>query len=212
MFSLDISAVTGKAHVRYLRDHVARARKMIESPLRELSLALVGDRKMADLHQQFMNIAGPTDVLTFELEHDERGRAVAGEVILCVPYAMRQAKKTVVPVRKELLLYAIHGMLHLCGFDDRTQRDFAQMHEREDDILKKLGVGAVFYSGRESRVRGMNQLKNSEHRTSNVQLSTSNGKRTLEVERSTLKVRRSEFNSSKMGVVPKRRAKKGGSR
>ena len=47
-------------------------------------------------------------------------------------------------VRKEVLLYALHGMLHLCGFDDRTAKDFAVMHEREDDILKKLGVGRVF--------------------------------------------------------------------
>jgi len=154
MFSLDISAVTGKTHVRYLREHVARARKLIQAPLRELSLALVGDRKMADLHQQFMNIPGPTDVLTFELDHDEQGRAVAGEVILCVPYATRQAKKTGVPVRNELLLYAIHGMLHLCGFDDRTQRDFAQMHQREDSILKRLGVGAVFYSGGDGKTGG----------------------------------------------------------
>jgi probable rRNA maturation factor len=109
-----------------------------------MSLALVGDRRMAELHERFMGIAGPTDVLTFELDHDARGRVTAGEVVVCVPFAVRQARQTGVAVRKEVLLYALHGMLHLCGFDDRTARDFAVMHEREDDILKKLGVGAVF--------------------------------------------------------------------
>ena len=146
MFSLDISAVTGKAYVAYLRGHLVRARAMLKSPLRELSLALVGNRRMADLHERFMNITGPTDVLTFEMDHDRNGRVLAGEVVVCVPFAARQAKRTGVPIRKELLLYALHGMLHLCGFDDRNQVDFAQMHQREDDILKRLGVGPVFFA------------------------------------------------------------------
>jgi rRNA maturation RNase YbeY len=148
MFSLDISASTGKTHVAYLRAHLLRARKMLKTPLQELSLALVGDGRMAELHERFMNIPGPTDVLTFELDHDDNGRVVAGEVVVCVPFALQEAKRTSVPVRKELLLYALHGMLHLCGFDDRNEADFAQMHQREDDILKRLGVGAVFHPGR----------------------------------------------------------------
>jgi rRNA maturation RNase YbeY len=96
------------------------------------------------LHEQFLGIGGPTDVLTFELDHDARGRVVAGEVVVCVPYAKLEARRRGVAVEKELLLYALHGMLHLCGFDDRTGRDFAIMHRREDEILKKLGVGTVF--------------------------------------------------------------------
>jgi probable rRNA maturation factor len=142
--AFDVHARTGRAYVAYLRKHLPRAHRLLKSPLREMSLALVGDRRMAKLHQRFMGIAGPTDVLTFELDHDARGRVTAGEVVVCVPYAVRQARRTGVAVRKELLLYALHGMLHLCGFDDRTARDFAAMHEREDDILKRLGVGVVF--------------------------------------------------------------------
>lgn len=153
MFSLDISASTGKSHVAYLRAHLLRAREMLKTPLEELSLALVGDRRMAELHERFMNVKGPTDVLTFELEHDARGRVSAGEVIVCVPFAVRAAKKEKVPVRKELLLYALHGMLHLCGFDDRNDADFAQMHQREDEILKRLGVGAVFALGRSEHLQ-----------------------------------------------------------
>ena len=146
MFSLDISAVTGKAHVAYLRRYLLRARRMIKTTLREMSVALVGNRKMAELHERFMNIPGPTDVLTFELDHDGKGRVTAGEVVVCVPYAVNQAKKRGVRVEKELLLYGLHGMLHLCGLDDRNEVDFAHMHHREDEILKRLGVGAVFCS------------------------------------------------------------------
>ena len=110
-----------------------------------MSLALVGDRMMSKLHLQFMNIAGPTDVLTFPLDSDEHGRVISGEVIVCVPEAKRRVSGTSVKLRDELLLYALHGMLHLCGFDDRTAADFKIMHRKEDQILKQLGVGAVFH-------------------------------------------------------------------
>ena len=109
-----------------------------------MSLALVGDRRMSRLHEQFMGIAGPTDVLTFELEHDERGRVVGGEVAVCVPEARRQAAARGTNFGSELLLYALHGMLHLCGFDDRTDRGFRTMHRTEDELLKQIGIGPVF--------------------------------------------------------------------
>jgi len=87
-----------------------------------------------------MNIAGPTDVLTFPMDDTHR----SGEIVICVPEARRRAKEQHGSLRNELLLYAIHGMLHLCGMDDRTQRGFQQMHRMEDQILTKIGVGAVF--------------------------------------------------------------------
>lgn len=113
--------------------------------LRELSLALVGDKKMSDLHEEFLSIAGPTDVLTFPLDEDSRGRVTSGEIVICVPEALRQSKSRGVDPRLELLLYALHGMLHLAGFDDRTDRDFAAMHRTEDSILKRLGFDPVFH-------------------------------------------------------------------
>jgi probable rRNA maturation factor len=99
---------------------------------------------MSELHQQFMGIAGPTDVLTFPLDLDSRGRPTAGEVVVCLPEARRQSKLRNVPVERELLLYALHGLLHLCGYDDRTGADFRAMHRAEDHILTRLGVGPVF--------------------------------------------------------------------
>jgi len=98
------------------------------------------------------------------LEHDARGRVVAGEVVVCVPYAVREAARRGVEARKEVLLYALHGMLHLCGFDDRTQRDFVRMHQREDDILKRLGVGAVFAREGGARDRAISGGKNASRR------------------------------------------------
>jgi probable rRNA maturation factor len=121
--------------------------------LREVSIALVDDGQMAELHAQFLGIAGPTDVLTFELEHDKQKRVIAGEIVICIPEARRQARAAAVKTGDEVLLYAIHGMLHLSGFDDRTERGFCAMHRREDQILTALGVGPVFNRPHPSRTR-----------------------------------------------------------
>ena len=141
---LAFTATTGRPYVPYLRRHVRAAHALLDPPLVELSLALVGDRRMADLHQRFMSIPGPTDVLTFPLDEDAQGRVTAGEVVVCVPEAARRCRGHGVELRQELLLYAVHGLLHLCGFDDRTPRDFRRMHRTEDDILAQIGVGPVF--------------------------------------------------------------------
>ena len=141
---VDITAATGKRHVTYLRRHLRAAHAILRPPLAELSVALVGDARMSALHEQFLGIPGPTDVLTFPLDHDARGRVTAGEVVVCVPEAVRRARETGVPVERELLLYALHGLLHLCGYDDRTEPGYRRMHRREDMILTQLGVGPVF--------------------------------------------------------------------
>jgi probable rRNA maturation factor len=128
--SIDVSGRTGSAYIPYLKRNLTRAHAVLRPALGEFSLALVGNARMAELHEQFMNVPGPTDVLTFELDHDARGRVTAGEVVVCVPYALREARRRGVSPRDELLLYALHGMLHLCGYDDLTDRDFAKMHTR----------------------------------------------------------------------------------
>jgi probable rRNA maturation factor len=142
--SVTISAQLAREHAPFLRKQLGRAHAILEPALRELSVALVNDARMSALHAHFMGIPGPTDVLTFELDHDARGNVIAGEVIVCVPQARREAKHRGIELRMELLLYALHGMLHLCGFDDTSERGFRTMHRREDDILTQLGLGPVF--------------------------------------------------------------------
>jgi probable rRNA maturation factor len=151
-FDLSITTETGRAYAPFLRKHLKRAHEAIESltrpprrlPLREMSLALVNDKRMSDLHVQFMGIEGPTDVLTFPIDEDKQGRVSSGEVIVCVPEALRRARGHRIEPKLELLLYAVHGMLHLLGYDDRTDRAFRTMHRTEDDILTQLGFGPLF--------------------------------------------------------------------
>jgi probable rRNA maturation factor len=102
---------------------------------------------MSRIHKQFMNIDEPTDVMTFPLEFDEMGNPTSGEVIVCVPEARRQARESGIPVNNEVLLYALHGLLHLCGFDDKTPAAFEAMHRQEDELLVRLGMEPVFKAG-----------------------------------------------------------------
>jgi probable rRNA maturation factor len=148
---ISISAACGAAHSTFIKRHIKLAHAIMRPALAELSIALVGDRRMSALHEQFMSIAGPTDVLTFPLDMDAAGNALSGEVVICVPQARRRARENGNSIPSELLLYALHGMLHLCGYDDRTRREFEIMHEIEDDLLCRLGVGPVFGMGSDRR-------------------------------------------------------------
>jgi rRNA maturation RNase YbeY len=139
-----ITAQCGTAYAGFLRSKVRLAHGRLKSPLSELSMALVGDRQMSELHERFMSIPGPTDVLTFPIELDKKGLAISGEIVICVPEARRRAPEQGNSLSNELLLYAVHGLLHLCGYDDRTAREFEIMHRTEDDLLCDLGIGPLF--------------------------------------------------------------------
>jgi probable rRNA maturation factor len=146
-FHLTILANTGKPYVPYLRRMLRLTRALLtESRVQEFTLLIVGDKRMGELHDQFMGDPSPTDVLTFEQEHDPNRRCTAGDVVVNLNEARRRAKDHGVAVRDELLLYALHGMLHLSGHDDTTKPAFAKMHAREDQILSQLGIGPIFHA------------------------------------------------------------------
>ena len=69
----------------------------------------------------------------------------AGHPVHCtwIP-SLRDLGDALTQLNPELLLYAAHGVLHLCGLDDRTAAGFREMHRKEDEILTRLGVGPVF--------------------------------------------------------------------
>jgi probable rRNA maturation factor len=93
--------------------------------LSEIFVWLVSDRRMALLHRQFLNQAGPTDVLTFQ----------HGEIFISVETARRHARTFGNSLARELRLYIVHGLLHLHGFDDRTRADAREMERTQKRIL-----------------------------------------------------------------------------
>lgn len=117
-----------------------------------ISIAVVGARRMAGLHQRYLGQPGPTDVLTFDLGTNRRRRHIEGQIVVCADVARRRAGQGSGParlrrMRAELALYVVHGVLHLAGYDDRTPAGFRRMHAREDALLEGLGLGRVFARG-----------------------------------------------------------------
>lgn len=113
----------------------------------QVNVALVHEQAMADLHKRTTGIAGPTDVLTFDLRDDQHDQTtVEGDIAICVDVAFQNAQQRSHDTHVELLLYIVHGLLHLAGEDDHDQHAFARMHEREERVMATLGFPGVFGS------------------------------------------------------------------
>ena len=113
--------------------------------IERVSIRIVGDRTMEAAHRRWCDLEGTTDVLTFPSE-DDRGI----DLMLCLDEAARRSADLEHPVEHELLLYAIHGVLHVLGHDDHDPAAFERMHAEEDRILEAIGVGPVFRRGGDS--------------------------------------------------------------
>jgi probable rRNA maturation factor len=108
----------------------------------EISLAFVDSPTIQRLNKRFLNHDEPTDVLSFPLS-DPHARKLAGELVVGVEVAKEQAAGRGHDVHAELALYVIHGILHLCGYDDKTDDGSRQMRERERHYLGTLGLPAI---------------------------------------------------------------------
>jgi probable rRNA maturation factor len=113
-----------------------------------LCVRLVDDATMIRLHERHCGLDTTTDVLTFcDGGPDE---PVDADIACCVDEAARQAAVRDHPVDEELLLYAVHGLLHCIGHDDHDPEAYARMHAEEDRVLAALGVRARFAAGASS--------------------------------------------------------------
>jgi probable rRNA maturation factor len=107
-----------------------------------ISLAFVDNPTIHRLNKQFLNHDEPTDVLTFPMS-GPGAKKLEGEIVIGAEVARTQAAERGHNEQAELALYVIHGLLHLCGFDDTTAAAVRQMRERERLYLKQLGLPPV---------------------------------------------------------------------
>ena len=159
-----------KIEITDLQDHVRLEKKLILQVIRRvikeegrcaksLSIVLTDNRHIRDLSREYLGRDTATDVISFPLEdldwsggkgsrtlNDLRGpgpfSALNGEIIASAELARRQAESLSIDPRAELLLYLVHGLLHLMGYDDRTRRAAREMHERTDALLEGVGFSA----------------------------------------------------------------------
>ncbi len=93
--------------------------------LGEVSVILVSDRRMAQLHRRFLHLPGPTDVITFQ----------HGEIFVSVETARNQAGLFGSSLEREIRLYIAHGLLHLHGFDDKDAGGAAEMERLQEKLV-----------------------------------------------------------------------------
>lgn len=113
-------------------------------PLAELSVLVVDLEAMAELHERWMDLPGPTDVMSFPMDEmdgarrpdaAELGPTLLGDVVLCPAFARDQARKAGHSLADELHLLTVHGVLHLLGYDHAEPDEEREMFALQQRIL-----------------------------------------------------------------------------
>jgi probable rRNA maturation factor len=105
----------------------------------KVTLAFVDNPHIHRLNKQFLQHDEPTDVLTFPYT-DAGAKTLEGEVVIGYEVAREYAADRSHDINLELLLYVIHGCLHLCGYDDTDAESEREMRSKEREYLAKLNL------------------------------------------------------------------------
>ena len=108
----------------------------------KVTLAFVDDPHIHRLNKQFLDHDEPTDVLTFPYT-DPGAKKLEGEVVIGVEVAKEYAADRGHDINLELVLYVVHGCLHLCGYDDTTPAATKRMRAKEREYLRQLGLADI---------------------------------------------------------------------
>lgn len=152
--SIEVGNESGVAadevEIAALARHVLAA--MHVHPQADLSVLLVDEAAMEQLHVQWMDEPGPTDVMSFPMdelrpgtEAQESTPGLLGDVVVCPQVALRQASEAGHSAEKELLLLTTHGILHLLGYDHAEPDEEQEMFRLQRRLL------LTFLAGRDRR-------------------------------------------------------------
>lgn len=114
-------------------------------PFAQLSILLVDLDHMSQLHEEWMDEPGPTDVLSFPMDELRPGSAredgaevdesILGDIVLCPQFAHEQAEKAGHSLDAELQLLTVHGVLHLLGYDHAEPEEEREMFGLQQELL-----------------------------------------------------------------------------
>lgn len=112
--------------------------KMGIHPDSDLGITLVDEDEITKLHIQWMNLPGPTDVLSFPMDElkpfsASDGPGIIGDIVICPQFAAKQATKH--STEDEISLLTVHGVLHLLGFDHVEEEEHKVMFGLQDKTL-----------------------------------------------------------------------------
>jgi probable rRNA maturation factor len=120
--------------------------RMDVNPAAELSMLLLDTAAMADLHMRWMDLPGPTDVMSFPMDElepggrpdsPEPGPSMLGDIVLCPEFAAKQAETAGHSLGQELALLTVHGVLHLLGYDHAEPDEEKEMFALQCELLEE---------------------------------------------------------------------------
>jgi len=125
------------------------------SPQTEVDITLVDDAAIHELNRTYRGIDRPTDVLSFALDEgedepevdDDEIEHLLGDVIISAPTAVRQGEEYGHGLEREMTYLAVHGMLHLLGYDHMEEKDKLIMRKREEEVLRRLDLAEENFGG-----------------------------------------------------------------
>ncbi len=115
----------------------------------EVSVTFMTDEAIQEVNKMYRGIDAATDVISFALEEMTEGEVevfvegmptILGDILIAVPTAERQAKEYGHSLKREIGFLALHGLLHLLGYDHMTEEDEKKMFGRQDEILQSFGL------------------------------------------------------------------------
>lgn len=114
-------------------------------PAADMTISIVDEPTIEDLHVRWLDLEGPTDVMSFPMDEltpgsgrpdaDAPGPAMLGDIVLCPAFAERQAHRAGHGLGHELSLLTVHGILHLLGYDHVAPEEERRMFALQNDIL-----------------------------------------------------------------------------
>jgi probable rRNA maturation factor len=116
----------------------ALLRNLLQKESFDLSVCLVDAPESTRLNEKFLQHRGSTDVITFDYGDASEPELLSGEIFVCLDEAVKQARRFRTSWQSELVRYVVHGILHLCGYDDRKPRARRTMKREEDRLVKQL--------------------------------------------------------------------------
>lgn len=152
MFSCDVTVMRpfGRRVAKAWLERVAQevgAAEAVAYPA-ALSVVITDDEAVRELNRRWRGMDRTTDVLSFSFQEgdaefppDPEGVIQLGEVIISLPQAQRQAERRGYSLRREITLLAVHGILHLLGYDHERPAERKKMQAREAEILSRLMEG-----------------------------------------------------------------------
>jgi len=126
-----------RINLSQLRKYITKTCILLHKPAVKISFLFCDNCFIRKLNRKYFKKSGPTDVIAFPLE-DKLDKNYLGEVVVSVEEAVRVSKKNGISWQEELVLYMVHGVLHLSGFCDKTKKDRDKMERKQQKIVDVL--------------------------------------------------------------------------